>query len=109
MRRPGPPGAWWPATSCWHELGSRTLKGVSWRLQILRVLGRSSAASRFDAQAASGLAPFIGRSQEVALIAATWAQVAARAGLAGLYQGFAEGLGTPDLREARAMLDSLAA
>ena len=61
------------------ELGSRTLKGVSRPLQIFRVLGRSNAVSRFDAQAASGLAPFIGRGQELALIASTWAQVAAGA------------------------------
>ena len=62
-----------------EELGSRTLKGVSRPLQIFRVLGRSHALSRFEAQAASGLVPFIGRSRELALITATWAQVAAGA------------------------------
>ena len=58
-------------------LGSRTLKGVSRPLQIFRVLGRSNASSRFAAQSASGLVPFIGRADEVALIDRTWAAVAA--------------------------------
>ena len=55
-----------------EDLGIRTLKGITRPLQIHRVVGRSGAASRFDALAASGLAPFIGREREVEMIHAAW-------------------------------------
>ncbi len=59
-----------------EDRGSHTLKGISRPMHLFRVLGRSDAASRFDAMASSGLAPFVGREHEVEIIRAAWTYAA---------------------------------
>jgi class 3 adenylate cyclase/predicted ATPase len=53
------------------DRGEHELKGIAQPVQLYRVLGRSGA-KRFDALATSGLAPFVGREDELAAIRAAW-------------------------------------
>ncbi|MDJ0976880.1 MAG: adenylate/guanylate cyclase domain-containing protein [Planctomycetota bacterium] len=55
-----------------EDLGKTGLKGLSRPVHVHRVLSRSGASSRFEARAASGLAPFIGRRPEVDALRAAW-------------------------------------
>jgi class 3 adenylate cyclase/tetratricopeptide (TPR) repeat protein len=70
-----------------EDRGSHTLKGISRPMHLLRVLGRSGAASRFDAIASTGLAPFVGREREVDVIRSAWADAAAGHGRTVLLRG----------------------
>lgn len=70
-----------------EDLGSRPLKGLSRPMQLWRVLGLSDAASRFDALAAEGLAPFVGREREVSTIRAAWERAVQGNGQAVLLRG----------------------
>ena len=62
-----------------HARGTQTLCGVAMPLQVYRVVGVTSAQSRFDIATARGLTPLVGREQELGLLLARWAQ--AREGL----------------------------
>lgn len=70
-----------------EDLGSRILKGISQPMQIWRVLGLSDAASRFEAAAASGLAPFVGREAELDMIRTAWMRAVAGSGQTVLLRG----------------------
>jgi predicted ATPase len=55
-------------------LGPQTLKGVAAPVSVYRVLGVSSAQSRLDVAATTGLTPLVGRESEVALLLERWQQ-----------------------------------
>lgn len=83
-----------------EDLGSRTLKGLSRPLQIFRVIGKSEAATRFQAmKTARGLTPFVGREREVETIRAAWDEAAEGHGQMLLLRGEA-GIGKSRLLEA---------
>ena len=58
-----------------HDCGTQTLRGVVTPLRVYRVLGESGAQSRLDIAATRGLAPLVGREQEVGVLLQCWAQV----------------------------------
>jgi len=73
------------------ELGPVELKGLSKPVQAWRVLGESAVESRFEALRAIGLAPLIGRAEELELLVRRWqmaqtgdGQVVLLAGEAGI-------------------------
>jgi len=57
------------------DLDELDLKGIAAPTRAYRVLGVSSAASRFDAATLSGLAPLVGREQELDMLLDRWQQV----------------------------------
>jgi predicted ATPase len=57
------------------DLGQHTLKGVAAPMPVYRVQHASGARSRLEVAARRGLAPLIGREQEVALLQERWTQV----------------------------------
>jgi predicted ATPase len=58
-----------------HNLGLHTVKGVSTPVSLYRVLAGSTAQSRLDVAATTGLTPFVGREPEVGLLLERWEQV----------------------------------
>ncbi len=56
----------------YDDLGQQALKGISEPAHAWRVLGVSSAASRFDAATRGGLTPLVGREQEIGLLMERW-------------------------------------
>jgi class 3 adenylate cyclase/predicted ATPase len=56
------------------ELKSVAVKGVAGTASAYRVLGASAIEGRFDALRASGMAPLLGREQELALLLERWQQ-----------------------------------
>jgi class 3 adenylate cyclase len=57
-----------------ETLGSQPLKGISAPVTAFRVTGSSDAPSRFEAAAAQGLTPLVGRQVEIQLLRDRWAQ-----------------------------------
>jgi len=57
-----------------EALGEHRLKGVPVPVRAHRVLAESEVASRFEAAAARGLTPLVGREHEVALLLERWEQ-----------------------------------
>ncbi len=57
-----------------HDLGSRTLKGISTPLHLYRVVGESSVQSRFEVAVVRGLTPLVGREEELGLLQRRWEQ-----------------------------------
>jgi class 3 adenylate cyclase/tetratricopeptide (TPR) repeat protein len=55
------------------DLGPQTARGLARPLSLWRVVRESSARSRLDVAAASGLSPLIGRDREVETLADAWA------------------------------------
>jgi class 3 adenylate cyclase/predicted ATPase len=53
-------------------LGPKSLKGVEAPIQVHRVRARTGARNRFDVAQQRGLAPMVGRDQEIALLLARW-------------------------------------
>jgi class 3 adenylate cyclase/predicted ATPase len=85
-----------------EDLGSRTLKGLSRPMQIFRVLGKSTAISRFQAMtSAHGLTSFVGREREMDVIRKAWARSIQGNGNTLLLRGQA-GIGKSRLLEAAA-------
>ena len=73
------------------DLGRQTLKGISEPEQAWLVQGESAVVSRFEASAAAGLSPLVGREEEIALMLNRWqltqngeGQVVALSGEAGV-------------------------
>jgi class 3 adenylate cyclase/predicted ATPase len=56
------------------DLGSHRLKGFSAPVQAWQVVGIVKAETRFEAAHTSGLTPFVGREQEIALLMAEWGE-----------------------------------
>jgi len=100
-----------------QALGTPALKGLAQPLAVYRVLGASAAQSRFEVAVSTGLTPLVGREEELGLLRAAlslarlWQhqgkRAAARELLAPLYGWFTEGFDTPDLQDARALLNEL--
>lgn len=59
-----------------HELGFKTLKGISQPMAIYAVLNESGARTRLDVAAVRGLTPMIGREAELAVLAQRWRRAA---------------------------------
>jgi TOMM system kinase/cyclase fusion protein len=57
-----------------HDLGTRSLKGISQPISVYQVLHESSARSRFDRATATGLTPMVGREQETNRLVECWNQ-----------------------------------
>ncbi len=55
-------------------LGPQSLKGFSQPVLAYRVRGESAALSGFEAKAARGLTPLVGRGEELALLMERWSQ-----------------------------------
>jgi class 3 adenylate cyclase/tetratricopeptide (TPR) repeat protein len=58
-----------------ESLGTPPLKGVSAPLEVYRVLYESTARTRLEALASTGLTPLVGRDAELRLLEAAWDQV----------------------------------
>src|SRR5207247_8549614 len=54
--------------------GPPLLKGFAEPLEVYQVLSESTARSRLDVAASTGLTPLVGREQEVSLLLERWAQ-----------------------------------
>jgi class 3 adenylate cyclase len=70
-----------------QDLGPQTLKGISAPLSVYRVIGESTAQSRFDAAMQTGLTPLVGREEELALLQRRWNQTKASDGQVVLLSG----------------------
>ncbi len=57
-----------------QDLGAHALKGIAEPVTAYRVLGLGEAANRFEAMAARGLVPLIGRDAEIAMLEKRWEQ-----------------------------------
>jgi class 3 adenylate cyclase/tetratricopeptide (TPR) repeat protein len=64
----------------YERRGNIALKGFPEPVTIFRLLGESSAQSRFDARASVGLNPFVGRERELDMLIARWSAVQAGSG-----------------------------
>src|SRR5262245_42823664 len=64
----------------YRDLGPQTLKGFGRPVDVRRVLGPSRAASRFEARREQGVAPLLGREEELDLLLRRWAQAKAGEG-----------------------------
>ena len=60
------------------DLGEQRLKGISRPIKAYRVRVESDAPSRFEAKAARGLTPLVGREEEVGLLLKRWDQARMR-------------------------------
>jgi class 3 adenylate cyclase/predicted ATPase len=55
-----------------EDLGQQQLKGISKPVEVYRVRMESGAPSRFEAKAARGVTPIVGRDEEVELLLKRW-------------------------------------
>jgi predicted ATPase len=94
-----------------EDLGARDLKGIAGPVRAWTALRPSEVESRFEALHASGLTELVGREEELdaRLGRDQGEQHEARELLAPVYGWFTEGFDTLDLKEAKALLDELAA
>jgi class 3 adenylate cyclase/predicted ATPase len=76
----------------YESLGERALKGFSNPIKVWRVLREAAIASRFAASHASRTAPFIGRTQEMALLLERW-QLAKEGKGQGIFLSAEPGMG----------------
>jgi class 3 adenylate cyclase len=79
-------------------LGPQPLKGVATPVPVYRILAASTAQSRLDVAAGTGLTPLVGRESEVALLRERWEQSQAGQGQVVLLTGEA-GIGKSRLVE----------
>src|SRR5215468_5550576 len=70
-----------------QSLGTPLLKGFAQPLEVYQVLAESTARSRLDVAASTGLTPLVGREQEVGLLLERWAQVKEGVGQVVLLSG----------------------
>jgi class 3 adenylate cyclase/predicted ATPase len=89
----------------YRDLGPQTIKGFGRQVHVRQVLGPSRAASRFEARHGEGLAPLLGREEELDLLLRRWAQAKAGEGRVIHITG-EPGIGKSRL--AQALIDSLA-
>ena len=57
-----------------QDLGLHSVKGLSARVNVYRVVGASGAETRLDALNVTGLTPLVGREEEVAFLRRRWEQ-----------------------------------
>jgi class 3 adenylate cyclase len=57
----------------YEDFGPRELKGIPDTVRLWRVIGEGAVRGRFDARLIRGLAPLVGRSEEIALLRQRWA------------------------------------
>lgn len=55
-----------------ESAGTQKVRGVSRAIELFDVTGRSTARTRFDVEASSGLTPLVGRDREVGLMEERW-------------------------------------
>jgi class 3 adenylate cyclase len=67
--------------------GPQELKGISTPVSLYRVVGESTARSRFEAAVQTGLTPLVGRAEELSLLQRRWEQAKAGDGQAVLLSG----------------------
>ncbi|MGZ5899636.1 MAG: AAA family ATPase [Reyranella sp.] len=89
----------------YRDLGPVALKGFAEPVQAWQVLGPSAAESRFEALHAAGVAPLLGRDEELELLLRRWQQAKSGAGRIVLISGEA-GIGKSRL--ATALLERIA-
>ena len=65
-----------------HDLGVQSLRGVSESMRLYQVLGEKPSTSRPGVAENAGLAPLVGRDQEVELLLERWEQAASGEGQA---------------------------
>ncbi len=82
-----------------QDLGPQTLKGISTPLSLYRVIGESTAQSRFEVAVGAGLTPLVGREEELGLLQRRWTQAKEGAGQVVLLSGEA-GIGKSRLVQA---------
>jgi class 3 adenylate cyclase/predicted ATPase len=82
-----------------HDLGERSLKGITTPFRLYRSVRASGVRSRLDVASAAGLTPLVGREQEVGVLEDRWAQVQEGRGQVVLISGDA-GIGKSRLVEA---------
>src|SRR5262249_50441006 len=58
-----------------QSLGTSLLKGLAQPIEVYQVLSESMARSRLEAAGSIGLAPLVGREQEIGLLLERWVQV----------------------------------
>jgi class 3 adenylate cyclase len=88
----------------YRDLGPQTIKGFGRPVHVRQVLGPSHATSRFEARHEQGVAPLLGREEELDLLLRRWAQAKAGEGRVIHITGEA-GIGKSRL--AQALVDSL--
>lgn len=71
----------------YQDLGDVLLKGFSEPVRAYEVIGTSAVESRFEALHATGLAPLVGRDEEIELLLRRWAKAKAGDGQAVLISG----------------------
>jgi class 3 adenylate cyclase/predicted ATPase len=64
----------------YRDLGPQTIKGFGRPVHVRQVLGPSRAASRFEARHGQGVAPLLGREEELDVLLRRWAQAKAGEG-----------------------------
>jgi class 3 adenylate cyclase/tetratricopeptide (TPR) repeat protein len=89
-----------------ESLGTPSLKGVSAPLEVYRVRYESTARTRLEALAGTGLTPLVGREAELGQLEAVWARVSAGQGQVVVVTGEA-GIGKSRL--VKALTDHAAA
>lgn len=82
-----------------RDLGEQSLKGIQEKVPAFAVLGERALESRFAARQAGGLAPIVGRDQELGLLLERWRQATSSEGQAILLTGEA-GIGKSRISEA---------
>jgi tetratricopeptide (TPR) repeat protein len=82
-----------------RELGLRSFKGIAEPVTAYAVLGEREIESRFAARHGSGMAPIVGRDQELALLLERWRQAKSGEGQVVLLTGEA-GIGKSRIAEA---------
>jgi class 3 adenylate cyclase len=70
-----------------EERGPQELKGISTPMTLYRVVGESTAQSRFEAAVQTGLTPLVGRTEELSLLQRRWDQAKAGDGQVVLLSG----------------------
>jgi hypothetical protein len=70
-----------------EDLGPQTVKGLSMPLSLYRVVGESTAQSRFEVAVRAGLTPLVGREAELGLLRQRWEQAKTGAGQVVLLSG----------------------
>jgi predicted ATPase/class 3 adenylate cyclase len=89
----------------YRDLGAATLKGFAEPVRAWQVTGLSAAESRFDALREAGVAPLLGRDEELELLLRRWQQAKSGEGRLVLLSGEA-GIGKSRL--ATALLERIA-